>query len=191
MTERKDAPSRLLRYRRQIMEELIAGTSYAQAAYKYKTQKRTLHDIMRNYKPYTSWIEVRKKNKFMLEDEVRQYLLSGKALVFCAELYDIPYDDMRQFVHGMEQRDGKQYLGMADSEKVKRHITVYDVAEFKKQVQVGDMLICDQTEDGLLIYCRIQKKHLWYADTDMGTIDWNWLCVKNMRRIDDETLYGR
>lgn len=191
MGERSSTPSRLLRKRQQIMNELIAGTSYAQAAYTYKTAKRTLQDIMREYRPYRAWTEVRRKNRLLLEDEVRQYLMSGKPVVFCAELYDMSYEDMRQFVHGMELRDGKQYLGIADSRNVKKYITVQDVAEFKKIVQVGETLICDETEDGIVVCCTILKKHLWYADTDMGTIDWNWLCVKNERRLfSDEIIYG-
>ncbi len=182
---------RLLGLRQRIMRELIDGKSYAQAAYEYKTAKYSLMSVMGEYRPYRTWINTRKQNRLLMEDEFRQYLLSGKPVAFLSELYDMTYDETRKFVHSLELRDGESYLGIADSSAGKRFITVADVARFKVDVQVGEMLVCDETEDGVQLYGRVLKKHLWYADTEFGAIDWNWLCVKNIRRLDgDEIIHG-
>ena len=173
------------------MEDLIAGYSFAQTAYRYKTVKHTIENLMKSYRPFRTWINERKQHRTLLEDEVRSYLLSGKPLSFCAELYDMDYSDMRQFVRDMEYMDGRRYLGEADSIEARKLITVQDVARFKVSVNVGELLCCDETEDGIMIYCKILKKHMWYADTDMGCIDWNWLAVRNERRVfGNEAIYG-
>lgn len=186
-----NTPARLLSERSIILREMLSGESYAHLAYRHRTSKKYLMDMMRRYKPYKSWLLARQTDSLLMDAEIRQYLDDGLTVAFLSELYDVGYDEMRDRVHRIEMRVDTDYLSQSDKAMTKKYVTVDDVKDFKIKVNVGEMLICDETEDGVLIYCTILKKHLWYADTDMGSIDWNWLAVKNERRLfDDEIIYG-
>lgn len=183
--------TRLMRMRQDVLREMIDGESYSKLAYKYKTSKPLLMSVMREYRAYKHWLLARKQDSMLMDQEIRQYLDNGMTVANLAELYWVSYDTMRTRVNEIEKTTKNEYLGPVDRAETKRYVTVDDVKEFKIRVQVGELLICDETEDGVLIYCKILKKHLWYADTDMGSVDWNWLCVKNMRRLfDNEIIYG-
>ena len=186
-----DNTERITQLLPEIFERLQSGVAFSRLAYEYKTGKVTLMNLIYEYKPYRTWVNYRKKNPKSMERDLKKRLEDGATVAYLAELYNMDYGEMRNKVRDIEIGTNKLYLDTSDREAMKSVFTVHDVNEFKIKVQVGELLVCDQTEDGIVLYCKILKKHLWYADTDMGCIDWNWLCVKNERRLrDDEILYG-
>ena len=66
---------------------------------------------------------------------------------------------------------------------IRDNVYVWDVARFKRSVRIGEYLFYDETTDGIRIDCKVLKKYPWFAVTDVGCIDWNWLCVMNKERI--------
>ena len=186
MPRKYNYPQSLLQQRPDIMERLIDGEPYASIAYSMKIAKDKIVSMMRMYKPMQSWISVRRKNTLLLEDEMLQYLAVGKGVDFLSELYDMPSDEIKTFLERLGRRDGKEYVRKPGN---RRLITVHDVARFKVSIKVGESLVCDETEEGTVRYCTITGKHLWYADTDMGTYEWNWLAVKNENRVFEDEKY--
>ena len=175
----------------QMFDELISGSSYAKVANVHKTTKQRLMQLMENYRPYKLWLLARNNNRALLRDEVKDYLAEGATIRFLSELYCMEYSEMRKFVHEIEVEESKQYVSDVEQPFLEKHITVADVEKFKVMVNVGELLIYDQTDDGVLLYCKILKKHLWLATTDKGCIDWNWLCVKNPNRYyNNEIIWG-
>ena len=175
----------------QMFDELISGVSYAKIANYHKTTKQRLMQLMANYKPYKLWLLARVNDRSLLREEVKDYLAEGQTIRFLSELYCMEYSEMRKFVHEIEVEESKQYVSDVEQPFLEKHITVADVERFKVMVNVGELLIYGQSEDGVLLYCKILKKHLWFATTDQGCIDWNWLCINNTKRYyDNEIIWG-
>ena len=173
-----------------IFSELLSGADYPKVAQFHNTSVAMIKYWMSHFDTMRKWRgELRADPKRMKEEILRELGL-GCDLLFMTELLGLNYHDLLARIHTIEREDHRYYITEAALKNTQRHITVHDVARFKEMVNVGEILVCDETEDGILIYCKILKKHTWYADTDFGGIDWNWLCVKNKRRLDGEIIYG-
>ena len=191
MSKERENAERIQRILPDVFEGLLSGMSFAKLACEYKTSKVMLMSVIYDYKPYKEWVRYRKRNPKSMEKDLKKRLDAGATVSYLAELYNMDYGEMRCKVRDIEIGTNQSYLDSSDREAMQSVFTIADVNEFKIKVQVGELLIYDQTEDGIVMYCKILKKHLWYADTDMGSIDWNWLCVNNERRLrNDEILYG-
>lgn len=176
----------------EIVSRAFAGVTFAKIASEIRTNKEALINRLDLYEPYASWVLACRTNPAQRMDEIRELMSKGIHTRHIAELLQMTYDGLLQEIHKLELADGKVYLTSSEASEVKKHITVYDVERFKRMVQVGESLVYDMTEDGVLRYCTIQKKCKHFAMTDVGCVQWNWLTVKNERRlISDEIVYGR
>lgn len=167
------------------------GVSYSRLAADYRRDRATFTRALLAYKPYAEWLYQRRKNPTLRYEDLRSMLIKGFTIRHIAELFDFTYDEMVADVRKLEAADGRKYLSDNRHDTgYKHYITVYDVEVFKRKVQVGELLVCSETEDGIIVYCKVLKKHNHFATTDMGAIQWNWLCVKNERRLyNDEIIY--
>ena len=162
---------------------LNEGVSFSRLAADYKRDKAALVRQLMRYKPYADWLYKRRRDPITRYIDLRAMLIKGFSIRHIAEIFDMTYDEMVKDIRKLEAADNRIYLQDSKDTEYKRFITIYDVERFRSMVQVGELLVYDKTEDGILIYCRILKKHRYFATTDVGAVQWNWLCVKNERRL--------
>lgn len=175
-----------------IFQQALDGASYASIASKQRTTKDNLIEQLSEYRPYKKWLADRRRSPSLRYDDLRVMLTRGFTTRHIAELFQLSYDELKMEIHRLENADKRKYITDPAAEESKRVITVYDVEIFKEIVQIGELLKCDKTEDGIVIWCKVLKKHKWFATTDCGCQEWNWLCVQNPERyFDNEIIYGR
>ena len=158
------------------------GDSFGKVAYKYGTTKAKVKDILYDYKPYTDWLKKMRSNENHLKSQILMYMGKGKSVEFLSEHYQMEKEAIERYVSEINRRSSSQITYDVPGQ---RAVSITDVRRFARFTEVGDLLTCGITKDGLLIKCKVLKKYPHFAMTDLGTFDWNWLCVKN---IENATL---
>lgn len=170
---------------------LNEGISFSKLAAEYRKDKATFNRELLRYRPYVKWLNDRRQDPSLRYIDLRSMLTKGFNIRHIAELFDMSYDDTVAEIRKLEAADGRTYLSDDSDSEYKHFITVYDVERFREKVNVGELLVYDRTDDGVMLFCKVLKKHRYFATTDVGTVQWNWLCVKNERRLYfDEIIWG-
>lgn len=179
MTKKDKKERRLLRERNEMLNEIASGDPFSVVAYRHKLGVEKLSSLMNEYEPYIEWVNERRQNPELLESEARGLIEEGRTVKYIEEHFCLSPVEADRLVKKIQ----RVYGGTGYRIPGQRDIYVSDVERFKKAINIGDVLVCGVSPEGLLVLCKIKEKYKHFAATDAGGFEWNWLCVKNKERI--------
>ncbi len=164
--------------RGELFDMVRDGSSLWSIANRFDSTEVNVRVALNSYRPYVHWLRDNYHNRHERDAVVRMMRKARYSVEDMAIILQCDQAEMQRTVNEVRKRDNRAYFQAIEESNLSK-VSIYDVENFRDAVNEGQMLCYGETEDGVLLYCMVERKYKYWCMTDQGSFEWNWLAVKN------------